>query len=339
MMKHILVHALIPQAQLDRLATLSQSLTVMATAVEVKEWAVPNDLAAKINIILTTFAPANLDQMPALELMQIGSVGYAQLAGLGLPARGIRACNARGIFDVPIAEWNIAMMINLTRDLRTMIRHQETGTWAPAGQFQQEVRELVVGIWGYGGIGRETARLCRALGLTVHVLSRSGLQPRHHTFRLPGTGDPEGVLPDRLFTLAQKEKFLSGLDFLIVAMPLTGSTRGIIGQAELAALPPRAFVLNPARGPIIAEEALLWALRGGRIAGAALDTHYAYPLPADHPLWQFPNVIMTPHISGSSLNRHYPARLGDLFVENVGRLTAGQPLLNEITAVELNGDI
>jgi phosphoglycerate dehydrogenase-like enzyme len=336
-MKHIFVHTLIPQAHLDRLAASSQSLTVMATAAEVKEWAIPNDLAAKINILLTTFAPTNLDEMQGLELIQIGSVGYTQLAGLGLPARGIHACNARGIFDVPIAEWNIAMMINLTRDLRSMIRHQETGTWAPGGQFQQEVRGLVVGIWGYGGIGRETARLCCALGMKVHVLSRSGRQPRRHTFCLPGTGDPEGMLPDRVFTLAQKEEFLSGLDFLIVAMPLTDSTRGIIGQAELAALPPHAFVLNPARGPIMAEEALLWALREGRIAGAALDTHYFYPMPADHPLWQFPNVIMTPHISGSSLNHHYPARLGDLFVENVQRLMAGRPLLNELTAVELNG--
>src|SRR5213075_2734007 len=135
----------------------------------------------------------------------------------------------------------------------------------------------------------------------VHAMTRRGAGPRHHVYAVPGTGDPEGVLPDRVFKAGEELAFLSGLDFLVVALPLTKATEGLIWERELRALPRTAFVLNPARGPIIQQEALLRALREKWIAGAALDTHYQYPMPPEHPLWKFPNVIFTPHISGSSL--------------------------------------
>jgi phosphoglycerate dehydrogenase-like enzyme len=243
-------------------------------------------------------------------------------------------CNARGIFDTAIAEWTLAMMINLVRDLRSMLRNQEQARWERAPHFEQEVRDRVVGLWGYGGIGRETARLAKAFGMTVHVLTRSGVKPRRDAYTAPGTGDPEGVLPDRAFVAGQERAFLSGLDFLVLALPQTRQSRGMIGDAELQALPPTAYVLNPSRGPIIQEQALLTALRERRIAGAALDTHYAYPLPAEHPLWKFPNVLLTPHISGGDKSRHFPARIADLFAQNVGRYLEGRPLLNLITPAE-----
>jgi phosphoglycerate dehydrogenase-like enzyme len=117
-----------------------------------------------------------------------------------------------------------------------------------------------VGLWGYGGIGRETARLAKALGMTIHVLSRLGVKPRRDDFIPLGTGDPEGALPDRVFLSGQEREFLSGLDFLILALPRTRTTTGLIGESELHALPRTAFVLNPARGPIIQERALIQAL-------------------------------------------------------------------------------
>src|SRR5581483_1132758 len=129
----------------------------------------------------------------------------------------------------------------------------------------------------------------------------------------------------------QELDFLAGLDFLVLAVPRTPSTTGMIGEKELRALRPTAFVLNPARGPLIQEEALLQALRRGWIAGAALDTHYHYPLPADHPLWRFPNVILTPHIAGTEAAAYFLPRIWDLFVQNAERYLAGEPLLNELT--------
>src|SRR6185437_2545411 len=171
------------------------------------------------------------------------------------------------------AEWNLAMMINLTRDLHGMFRNQERAIWDKAERFQQEIRDKVVGLWGYGGIGRETARLAKAFGMTVYALSRSGGGPRRDTYLLPGTGDPEGVLPDRFFSPGQELDFLAALDYLILALPHTQRTTGLIGARELQALPRSAFLLNPARGPIVNEQALLTALRENWIAGAALDTH------------------------------------------------------------------
>jgi phosphoglycerate dehydrogenase-like enzyme len=201
-------------------------------------------------------------------------------------------------------------------------------------RFQQEIRGLVVGLWGYGGIGRETARLAKAFGLSVHVMARSGVGPRRNTYVLPGTGDPEGILPDRVFGPGQELDFLAGLDFLVLALPHTQRTTGLLSARELQALPRAAFVLNPARGPIIDEAALLTALREGWIAGAALDTHFTYPLSSEHPLWCMPNVILTPHISGADHSRAFPARMADLFVQNVERFLTGRPLLNLITAEE-----
>jgi phosphoglycerate dehydrogenase-like enzyme len=299
-----------------------------------REEAIPSELLHGAQVLLCKMAPANFEEMIDLELMQLATVGYEHLRHLGLAERSLRVCNARGLFDTAIAEWALAMMINLTRDVRRMLHNQDRAVWERDARFQQEIRGCVVGLWGYGGIGRETARLAKAFGLSVHVMVRSGVGPRCDTYVLPGTGDPEGILPDRVFGPGQELGFLAGLDFLVLALPHTQRTTGLLGAGELQALPRTAFVLNPARGPIFDEAALLTALREGWIAGAALDTHFTYPLPPGHPLWRMPNVILTPHISGADHSRAFPARMADLFVQNVERFLTGRPLLNLITAEE-----
>ena len=297
-------------------------------------WEVPADLLPGPDILLCKRPPRNLDALSCLRLIQLSTVGYEDLRDLNFADRPLRVCNARGIFDTAIGEWNLAMMVNLVRDLPGMLRNQGRAAWERADRFQQEVRGRTVGLWGYGGIGRETARLAKAFGLTVHALTRSGVRPRLNSYTPAGTGDPEGVLPDRVFVAGQEGEFLAGLDFLVLALPHTRQSDGIIGEKELRALPRTAFLLNPARGPIIREEALLRALREGWIAGAALDTHFAYPLPPEHPLWRLPNVILTPHIAGADKSREFPARIADLFAQNVARYLDGRPLLNEVTAAE-----
>ena len=175
------------------------------------------------------------------------------------------------------------------------------------------------------------------MGLSVSVLARHGISKRYDVYIVPGTSDVEGVLPDNVFTEGQERQFLSDLDFLILTMPLTKRTEGIVSEEELRILPDHAYLLNPARGPLVKEESLLKALRQGWIAGAALDTHHHYPMPPDHPLWSFPNVIMTPHISGSDLSPQYNERIWDIFCQNVKRHLAGQKLLNELTEEQLKG--
>ena len=295
----------------------------------------PEELVKDVDILCCTFPPENHSQMKRLKLIQITSAGYKQLTRQGFPKRGVKACNALGVFDIPIGEWNIAMMVNLARDLRAMIRNQEQGVWDRSRQFQHEIRGSIVGIWGYGGIGRETARLCKALGMQVHVLTRGGVRPRKDIYVVPGTGDPQGILPDRVFRMEEKEHFLRSLDFLVMAIPHTSETEGIVTERELGMLKQTACLLNPARGPLVKEAALIRALTENRLAGAALDTHYQYPLPSDHPLWGMKNVILTPHISGSSASPHYLERVYDILLNNIKRWEKGAPLLNELSPSEL----
>ena len=154
-------------------------------------------------------------------------------------------------------------------------------------------------------------------------------------FRVLAT--PTAIFPDKVFLAGEELAFLGGLNFLILAMPLTPTTEGIVGERELRALPRSAFVLNPSRGPLIQENALLQALTEKWIAGAAIDTHYHYPLPPEHPLWRFSNVILTPHISGSAQSPYFLDRTWEIFLENIRRLLTGRPLLNELSATQLSG--
>ncbi|GEP42596.1 D-2-hydroxyacid dehydrogenase [Brevifollis gellanilyticus] len=295
----------------------------------------PEDEADRVEVMFCTTPPPNLAKFKKLQWLQIESAGFSQLFPFGLNDGRITVTNARGIFDCPIAEWNIAMMINLARDLRTLIRHQDAHIWERSAQFTGEIRGRTVGIWGYGGIGRETARLAKVMGMRVHVLTRSGVKSRVDSTCIEGSGDPDGSLPDRYFTEQEKEEFLKGLDFLILALPLTKKTDGLLGEPDLRLLPKGAFVLNPARGPLIQEQALLAVLRDGHLGGAALDTHYAYPLPAEHPLWSFQHVILTPHISGTSFSPNFSTGLLNIFRLNAPRYLAGEPLLNIIPPTDL----
>ncbi|MBA4016263.1 MAG: hypothetical protein C0483_03650 [Pirellula sp.] len=339
-MPHVIVQTKVDPAGLARLEALpdvrvsrTEPLALMAAPQPL-----PKEMARDAEVLVCTLPPTNLAEMPQLRFLQISSVGYAQLYGKNLPQRGIRAANARGVFDTAIAEWNVAMMINLARDLRQLIRNQEASKWDTSGvRFQHEIRGSTVGIWGYGGIGRETARLSKALGLTVHTLTRRPVGVRgDDVYAVPGTGDPDGTLPDRSFTTGQELEFLAGLDFLILSMPITPQNTGLVGEREFAAMKPTAFLLNPARGPLVNEAALLRALADRRIAGAALDTHFKYPLPPEHPLWQMPNVILTPHISGSDKGPHFVPRFWEIVTHNIEHYLAGKPLWNELTPAELN---
>ncbi len=337
-MPHIFLDVPAYPPALEAIRTIPDVTIDICETPEERTRELPLDRIVNADILFCTFPPSNFAAMNKLRWVQIASVGYSQLFGLELTGKGIAASNARGCFDAPIAEWNIAMMVNLARDLRGMIRNQEAAVWDRSATFQREIRGLTVGIWGYGGIGRETARLARAMGMRVHVQTRNGIPPREDVYAVPGTGDPDGTCPHRVFRSGEELDFLRELDFLIVATPLTAATEGLIGERELRALPSAACVLNPARGPIIQQQALLRALDEHWIAAAALDTHYAYPLPPEHPLWRYPNVILTPHISGSSLSQHFRPRLWDIFEANLARFRNGRPLLNQLTATQLAGN-
>jgi phosphoglycerate dehydrogenase-like enzyme len=282
--------------------------------------------------------PANFGDLRAVRWIQLASAGYSDLFGLPVVERGIRISNAVGVFDVPVAEWNMLMLLNSHRHLPELMANQHARRYDRDRKFQAELRGSIVGLYGYGGIARETARLAKCFGLEVWALTRDGtLKPRTLNYRVAGTGDPEGRLPDRVFGPEQREEFLRGVDFLVIAVPLTAATRGLLGEKELRMLKRSAVLINAARAHIIDEDAYMRCLREGWIRGAALDSHYQEPLPDGNPTWSLPNLMLTPHISGSSESPHYLDRSYDVFLQNLERYLAGEPLLNALSEAQLKG--
>lgn len=149
---------------------------------------------------------------------------------------------------------------------------------------------------------------------------------RDDGYTIPGTGDPQGELPDRVYPSEATRSMLKECDYVVITLPLTSQTHHLINRDMLKEMKPNAYLINIGRGSIIHEADLIHALKKGWIAGAGLDVFEEEPLPADSPLWQMENVILTPHISG--FTPHYDERAVDLFGENLRRYLSGKPLLN-----------
>jgi phosphoglycerate dehydrogenase-like enzyme len=291
-------------------------------------------LAETATVLFADHPPAEIADMRRLRWIQLGSHGYEQFIGAPLHS-DVVVTNASGVHDPPIAEWCVMMLYALGRRLPAMLAAQRERRWDRSPAFQAELRGTRVGVLGFGNIGREVTRHCLALGFEVCVMSRGGIRdrgPRYDPMHRPAADVPT---PTRVFTLDQRAQFYAGLDALIVTTPLTAHTRGLVDATALATLPPGALLLNPARARVVDEPALIDALRSGHLGGAALDDHYRQPLPADDPFWDLPNTIVTAHISGSNGSPWFRHRIWDLFLTNLRRHTAGDPLLNVIAHTDL----
>jgi phosphoglycerate dehydrogenase-like enzyme len=163
--------------------------------------------------------------------------------------------------------------------------------------------------------------------MRVLALQRSS-DPADHGYTVPGVGDPEGIIPERFYRPQELQDMLPECDYVVLAVPLTDATQELIGRDELRAMRPSAFLINIARGGVVDETALIRALQEGWIAGAGLDVFVQEPLPDDSPLWSMDNVILSPHISGST--PRYFDRAVDVFAENLRRYLAGEPLINRV---------
>jgi phosphoglycerate dehydrogenase-like enzyme len=190
------------------------------------------------------------------------------------------------------------------------------------------VRGKTIVIIGYGTVGRETARLATALGMRVLAVKAHPETLVDASFREPDTGDPEGRLPERVTGLDQLGELARQADYVVMTLPLTPATDGLIDEHLLRQLPQHAWLVNVGRGRVIDEGALIDCLTHQRIAGAWLDVFATEPLPPESPLWTLPNVTITPHISGG--NRDSFRVLTDLCCENLRRYLGGEPLLNMV---------
>ena len=186
-----------------------------------------------------------------------------------------------------------------------------------------------VGIVGYGSIGRELARICAAIGMTVLATKRDiSRTEESNAYAVPGFGDPTGDIPDRIYPADTITSMAKDCDYLVVTVPQTDDTEHLIGEEVLAAMKESAVLVNVSRGAVVDEKALITALSARVIAGAALDVFEEEPLPSASPLWNLDNVIITPHFSG--FTRDYHKKAAQVFKANLRRYLDNDPLLNQL---------
>jgi phosphoglycerate dehydrogenase-like enzyme len=253
-----------------------------------------------------------VSRTPRLRWIHSASAGVDRIATAAVRERGLLVTNARGVFSRPIAEYVVMMMLAVARRLPQLLELQRERTWQPLRG--RELSELTVGIVGYGSIGVEVARLLAPFGCRV-------LATRRHPER--GAGEASSV---EMHGLDQLDEVLRASDIVVVAAPLTDETAGLIGAEQLSQMREDAWLINIARGRLVDELALRRALESGWIGGAVLDVFNEEPLSPESPLYGTPNLVITPHTSWAS-NRVIE-RTVDLFVDNLRRDLAGEPLRN-----------
>ncbi len=282
-----------------------------------------------IGILYTFLLPVDaLDLAPHLRWVQLHSAGADHLLDHPIMHSDVAITTVSGIHATPIAEYVFASMLAHRWQVPNWTQCQREAEW-PAGRWnlyaRPELRDSTLGIVGYGSIGREVGRLGQAFGMRVLALRRSAGQA-DRGYALENTGDPAGEVPDRFFPPEALHEMLAERDYVVFALPLTADTRHYIGEAELRAMKPTAYLVNIARGSIVDEAALVRALQEGWIGGAGLDVFEQEPLPSDSPLWGLDNALISPHVAG--FTTRYDERAAALFAENLRRYLDGQPLLN-----------
>jgi phosphoglycerate dehydrogenase-like enzyme len=246
----------------------------------------------------------------ALRWVHIASSGVDRLLFPELVASDVVVTNSRGVFDEPIAEYVLGLVLCFAKDLHTTLRLQGRRRWRHRETERlTDARVLVVGT---GPIGRAIGRRLSAVGMAVGAIGRTGR---------PADPDLGEVRPH-----TELHEALAEADYVVLAAPLTDTTRGMIDTAALASMRPTARLINVGRGGLVVERDLIDALQADRIAGAALDVFATEPLAESSPLWELPNVIVSPHMSGDTIG--WRDELVELFTDNLARYRQGDTLRN-----------
>ncbi len=272
-------------------------------------------LLAETEVIYGLIMPRNLlKRAPKLKWVQTMSAGVDRFAKTDIWESPVIITGVSGIHATPIGEFALELMLMFAKGAPQCFRMQQKHEWQ---RFMPSVlRDKTVGIVGLGNIGREIARLSKAFGMKTIATRRSVKQPKRARY------------VDRLLPAEQLHRLLTESDYVVVATPLTAETRGLIGEEELRCMKPTAYLINIARGGIIDEEALIRALDEKRIGGVGLDVVATEPLPPESRLWDFDNVILSPHVAGGM--EDYMTHATDVFCENLRRYLNGERLLNVI---------
>jgi phosphoglycerate dehydrogenase-like enzyme len=241
-----------------------------------------------------------LQQDSKLKWVQSWSAGVNSFPLEELETQNILLTSANGVHSYPISETILAFMLSLTRKIHTYVQNQQAKNWDHSN-LKSEMHKKTIGIIGVGTIGRETAKIAKAFGMTVLGIRR--------------TGGPEDFC-DKMYKMEHLHTILPQCDYVVITLPLTKETRHLFTKEQFSLMKPSAFFINIGRGEIVKENDLIDALQNGIIAGAGLDVFEKEPLSEDSPLWEMENVIMTPHSAGST--EHYNQRvIEDIFIPNL----------------------
>ena len=255
-----------------------------------------------------------LRQAKSLRWVHIHSAGADRPIYPELQARGVAITTSSGANAPIVAHSALAGILALARRLPLLMEQQRARQWKSLfGNMPRDLEGQRAVIVGWGPIGQRLATLLQPLGLRIAVVRNSA--------------EPAGAHPT--FAFERLPEAVRGADWLVIACPLTDRTRAAIGRAVFEAMPAGAHVVNVGRGEVVVQRELLEALQSGHLAGAYLDVFEHEPLPADSPLWSLPNVIVTPHSAGHSDGNE--GRVAQMFLDNLGRLIEGRPLVNVAT--------
>jgi phosphoglycerate dehydrogenase-like enzyme len=254
-----------------------------------------------------------------LAWVHTNSIGLEPVLTPAVLNGDVVATNTRGVFEPPMAEWVLAALLFFAKDFRHTIELQRAATWDHRMAGAIKGRRVV--LLGPGGVGREIAVMLRAVGMSVEIVGRSDRT------------DPE---LGRIYGNDKLDELLGGVDDVVIALPLTAATRGIIDAQRIARMPRGTRIVNVGRGSLVDEQALLEALRSGQIGAAALDVFETEPLPRDHPFWAMENVLVSSHMSGNVFGWHGQSM--GLFIANLHRWTSNQPLHDVVDMHSLAGE-
>ncbi len=251
-----------------------------------------------------------------VKWVQSLAAGVEKLLIPELVASDVPVTNAKGVFKRSLAEFVIFGILFHYKRGRRLVDNQQAHRWDDfmVGWLPGKI----LGVVGYGEIGRECALLAHGLGMKIHA-----------TRRRPEQSSDDPIL-DRIFPAEALHEMLSGVDVLVAAAPLTPQTRHMISAPEFAAMKKTSLVINVGRGPVVDEAALVYALQQHQIAGAALDVYEEEPLPPDHPLWDMKNVLLSPHCTDRTDDPDWLDLAMNVFVENFGHYLKGEPLINVV---------
>ena len=271
-------------------------------------------------------------RVAGLRWIQLAAAGVNQEAGsfVWRDVPSIAITTASGLPSVAMAQYVAGAILDHAHGFSRLGSYRATRDWSVRREFRSRVLVgKTVGLLGYGGVGSRVARIAHALGMRVIAVRRSADAPEGAPgrYRIPPIEQIDsGEEPAEIWGIDRLDQLLAQSHYLVCSLPLTAATRGLVGARELGMLPEGAFVINVSRGAIFDQDALIDALRSGHLSGAALDVFDPEPLPADSALWDLPNVVLTPHSSGT--HDHVSDFTADLFIANMERFLAGGPLLN-----------